>query len=127
MICAKPDIRSFKLDDSHDFIILGCDGIFDKLNDRDCVDCVWNTVNNNENPDIHESLGQGAECIMKNALNRRSLDNVTIVIVAFQGFKQALEELHSSEKSTPNLIPTRGYKPMGPQSVRSSLGGVSSV
>lgn len=81
----------------------------------------------NESLDIHESLGQGAECIMKNALHWRSLDNVTIVIVAFNGFKHALDDLKSSEKSTPNAIPSRGYKMMGPQSVRSSIGGIKSV
>lgn len=80
---------------------MGCDGILDKLNDKDCVDCVWNTIWSTDNPDIHESLGLGAECIMKNALNWRSLDNVTVVLVAFTGFKKAIEEIRSSITSTP--------------------------
>jgi len=92
-VIAKPEIKSFKIEDFHDFVVLGCDGIFDKLSDKDCVDCVWNTIKTIENPDIHESLGQGAECIMKNALNRRSLDNVTVVLVSFTGFKKAIEDL----------------------------------
>ena len=35
VVISKPEIRSFKLDKGHDFVILGCDGIFDKLSDRD--------------------------------------------------------------------------------------------
>jgi serine/threonine protein phosphatase PrpC len=46
----------------------------------------------------------GVECIMKNALHRRSLDNVTIVIVAFNGFKKAIEEIKGSLTSTPSTI-----------------------
>lgn len=38
VVVATPEIRSFKLDNTHDFIILGCDGIFDKLGDQECVD-----------------------------------------------------------------------------------------
>jgi len=35
VVIAIPEIRSFKINKSHDYIILGCDGIFDKLTDRD--------------------------------------------------------------------------------------------
>lgn len=31
---------------------------------------------------------------MKNALNRRSLDNVTVVIIAFSGFKDAIASIN---------------------------------
>lgn len=68
-----------------------------------------------QEPDLHDSLGTGAECIMKNALNRRSLDNVTVVIVAFNGFRRALEDIKISASATPNTINvSRGYKKMGP-------------
>jgi len=128
VVISWPEIWSFKLDESHDFVILGCDGIFDKLSDWDCVDCVWNTVRGIQEPDLHDSLGTGAECIMKNALNWRSLDNVTVVIVAFNGFWWALEDMKTSATATPNTInASRGYKKMGPQSVRTSIGGVTSV
>ena len=51
---AVPDIKSFKLQKEYDFIVLGCDGIFDKLSNRDVVNCVWYTVNNQQAPTIHE-------------------------------------------------------------------------
>jgi serine/threonine protein phosphatase PrpC len=38
-VIAQPDIYSFKLADggTHDFIAMGCDGIFDRLSSEDVV------------------------------------------------------------------------------------------
>lgn len=33
VLTATPDIKQCKIEDSYDFILLGCDGIFDKLVD----------------------------------------------------------------------------------------------
>ena len=44
VVVYKPDIHSFKINKDHDFIILGCDGIFDKLSNEDVSSCVWNIV-----------------------------------------------------------------------------------
>ena len=98
-----PEIRSFKIDKSHDFIILGWDGIFDKLTDKEWVSWVWNSVYQNLHLDVHQLLGLGAEWIMKNSLNKRSLDNVTVVIIAFSGFKETVASLKSRSKRTEHV------------------------
>ena len=42
VVVADPDVTAFKIDRGrHDFIVIGCDGIFDKLENRDCVHLVW--------------------------------------------------------------------------------------
>ena len=41
---ANPDIICCKIEEQYDFILLGCDGIFDKLTNEDCSICVWNSV-----------------------------------------------------------------------------------
>ena len=42
VVVADPDVTAFKIDrEKHDFIVIGCDGIFDKLENRDCVHLVW--------------------------------------------------------------------------------------
>lgn len=42
VITAEPDIKQFKLQSGeHDFILLGCDGIFDKLSNREVIDLIW--------------------------------------------------------------------------------------
>ena len=50
VVIAEPDISHFKVDKlKHDFVLLGCDGIFDKLDNKDCVHTVWQRVINREN------------------------------------------------------------------------------
>jgi len=95
VVISTPEIQSFKLNKTHDFVILGWDGIFDKLTDSEWVDCVWLSSYQNPQLDVHQVLGLGAEWIMKNSLNRRSLDNVTVVIIAFSGFRDFISSQNS--------------------------------
>lgn len=37
VVIATPEIMSFKISNEHDFIVLGCDGIFDKLSNEDSI------------------------------------------------------------------------------------------
>jgi serine/threonine protein phosphatase PrpC len=41
VVKAEPEIKVFQIAKHHDFIVLGCDGIFDKLNNEDISKCVW--------------------------------------------------------------------------------------
>ena len=42
VVVADPDVTAFRIDrNKHDFIVIGCDGIFDKLENRDCNHLVW--------------------------------------------------------------------------------------
>lgn len=42
---ATPEINSFNLvDTTHDFIIIGSDGIFDRLSTEEAVSCVWEAI-----------------------------------------------------------------------------------
>lgn len=111
VVIAKPEIKSFRIDDSHDFVLLGCDGIFDKLSDEDSASCVWNEIKSNPDLGIHQGLGLGVESIMKNSLNRRSLDNVTVVLIAFSGLKKAIDRLSrdSDRNSNTSLTGSRNH------------------
>ena len=37
MLICTPEIKSFKITDDLDFIILGCDGIFDKMTNIEAI------------------------------------------------------------------------------------------
>ena len=90
---AEPEIKSFKISKDHDFIVLGCDGIFDKLSNQDTISCAWNSVRDNKQlqlaNNIHKQSGMAVEYILKNSLLRRTLDNVTVVLISFSNFKRA--------------------------------------
>jgi serine/threonine protein phosphatase PrpC len=78
--------------------MLGCDGIFDKMDNDETAMSVWRAAHDNVNhpnvkgtaTDVHKLCGMGVDYILKNSLLRRSLDNVTVVVVAFSHFKHAV-------------------------------------
>eukprot|EP00347_Sterkiella_histriomuscorum_P008846 403343516 len=94
VVIATPEIKAFRISSEHDFIVLGCDGIFDKLSNQDTIACVWNSVEDNKQlgfaQNIHKQSGMAVEYILKNSLLRRTLDNVTIVMIAFNNFKHTV-------------------------------------
>lgn len=87
VVISCPEIFSFRITNSYDFIALGCDGIFDKLSSQDTVRCAWNTLHCEKTDTIHSQCAIAVDSIIKNALYRRSLDNVTSVIIGFSNFK----------------------------------------
>jgi len=49
VVIHNPEIKSFQIKKDHDFISLGCDGIFDKLTNTETMACVWRAVHDNKN------------------------------------------------------------------------------
>ena len=111
VVIAEPEIKSFKIvryllrligrsvqTKARDFIIMGCDGIFDRLSNKEVLQCAWNSVNDNVSPNIHKMCGLSVEYVLKNSLLRRTLDNVTVVMIAFSNFKHiAIDERLGAE------------------------------
>jgi protein phosphatase 2C family protein 2/3 len=44
VVVATPDIKAFKINKDFDYIVLGCDGIFDKLSNREVVNNIWQSA-----------------------------------------------------------------------------------
>lgn len=49
-------------------MLLGCDGIFDKMNNTDAVGAVWKASEENKFDDVHSYAVTGIDYVMKNAL-----------------------------------------------------------
>ena len=41
VVIADPDVTAFEIKDNHDFIVIGCDGVFDKLSSKDAIHIAW--------------------------------------------------------------------------------------
>jgi len=61
--------------------------------------------------------GMGVEYILKNSLLRRSLDNVTVVLVAFNNFKHTVFGHHGATKSEERAPDSHRENTQKPQSV----------
>lgn len=88
VLIAIPDIRSFKISPDHDFVLLGSDGVFDKMTNKEAVAEVWTSLAQRREATVHKQCGLAVESVLRSAMDRRSMDNVTVVMVAFKGFKR---------------------------------------
>ena len=91
VIVPYPDIFCYDLNkDDIDFIILGCDGIYDQISSNEILDLAWMIFNNeeiNNNSTIHDKCGLIVDFILKASMARKSFDNVTCVIIALKDYK----------------------------------------
>lgn len=87
-ICQKPDIFDYNISGDK-FIIMGCDGVWDVLNNQDAVDFVldkYNDLKNTNKPFIDmkgRSDNNIAQKLAEYAIDRGSLDNISIQIIFF--------------------------------------------
>ncbi len=94
VIIAQPEISQFTLKpDFHDFIVLGCDGIFDRLSNQQVLDVTWDTINQAKSTErknnsmletIHTLTGKMTDRILTQSAIEKSFDNLTIVIISFK-------------------------------------------
>ncbi len=109
-VIATPEVSTARIADSTDFILLGCDGIFDRMSTAEVGKVVWETAYKAQRAGtftIHNICGECAKAVLRTAMERGSLDNVTAVLIVFDNFVRALEQ-----------DPSR--KPVGPKAASSS-------
>ena len=94
VVIPTPDITEIELNNDFDFMVIGCDGIFDVLSNEELFD-IWkivlkeNKINNfkdiekNNEITIDELCGDFAALIIKSALAKNSFDNVSCIVVVF--------------------------------------------
>jgi len=113
-VVATPDIKCFKIRNNYDFIVLGCDGVFEKLDNKAVINATWDAsrcdiedevIRKNVDPailkgngpvTIHQKSGLGVDKILHDCVFAKTLDNITAVMIAFENFENvATTEVHS--------------------------------
>jgi protein phosphatase 2C family protein 2/3 len=123
VVIAEPEIRSMKLTKECDFIVLACDGIFDKMNNPEVVKSCWDSTQIRAS-DVHHQCSIAVESLMRESLIRRTLDNITVVMISLSGFKRALfPKASKTTTHTPGLPIVRQAQTLEPiQETTSSTG-----
>lgn len=122
VISADPEISQFSIkENAYDFIILGCDGIFEKLSSINVIDSAWSAVSqvlktyhkNRERAGtsrktrvetIHQVTGKMTDAILRSSAIERSVDNLTIVIVAFKSLETFFEKAKQPQNGSANIM-----------------------
>jgi protein phosphatase 2C family protein 2/3 len=135
-VIATPDIKCFKIRSNYDFIILGCDGVFEKLDNKQVVNSIWeaskcdyendevirknidaNVVKTGAAISIHQKAGLGVDKCLHDCVMAKTLDNITAVMIAFENFEaKAVFDVHSKNEAHyeqyKSLIQRRSLEPV---------------
>ena len=100
-VVSTPDVYVFDNSSNLDFIIMGCDGIFDCLSNNDIIDCAWYAIQNTckaRNNDINYISLDMCDMIIKNSMDKMSGDNLSVVIIGLEGLEKYLVNKINREK-----------------------------
>ena len=88
IISSEPEIRIQEIKDNYDFILMGSDGIFDKISSNEISKIIWKELDSmNKLITFQEFLQKSVNKILEIAMERFSYDNLTAIIIAFENLK----------------------------------------
>lgn len=96
-----PDIFIFEINSNDDFIVMGCDGIYDDLSNEEIVNAAWLVFKNRgkeKNYDIHELSMEACDFIMKCAMEKESTDNLSCIVLGLEGLDKHLKNVELKKK-----------------------------
>ena len=88
----KIEIKKMRMDNSLDFIILETSSIYNKVTNKECINIVWDKINNSNNESLHSLSGDAVDKIMKTALERKANENISCVLIGFNSLEQAFNQ-----------------------------------
>ena len=84
-VVATPETSVVKIDQSCDFMVLACDGVYDMLTNEDVVEAVWKSIEDCVGKmSLEEVSRMAAEHVMKVSFDKRSLDNISVIVILFK-------------------------------------------
>ena len=102
VIISIPEIKYFDNTDKNDFILIFCDGVYEKLKNKDIIDCIWNEIKNKKFSDIHNMAGYSIEKLIEKAMKQDSTDNLTAIMICLKSYDK-MKIIETSIPQTENL------------------------
>lgn len=82
MVIAEPEICKISLQACDEFLVMACDGVWERLKSQECVDFVRKRIDEVPLSKIAEEILE--YCLAPSAINGTGCDNMTIIIVRFK-------------------------------------------
>ena len=101
-----PEVYIFDINSSDDFIVMGCDGIFDDLSNEEIVNAAWTVFKyraTEKNYDIHELSLEACDLVIKSALEKQTTDNLSCIIIGLEGLEKFLKMNQLKKKVNNNM------------------------
>lgn len=92
-IIATPEIFVYDYNPNYDFIVMGCDGIFDDLSNEEIVGAAWHIFKNKakeKNYDLNLLSKDSCDLIIKYGLDLLTSDNLTCIVIGLEGVQKFL-------------------------------------
>ena len=105
-IINHPDIFIIDINSNDDFLVLGCDCIFDDLSNQEIVDAAWMVFKHRgkeKNYDIHELSQEACDLVIKYALEKQTTDNLSCIIIGLEGVEKFLKMSQLKKKVNNSL------------------------
>jgi len=85
-LISEPEIKEVNLDCDAQFLVVGCDGLFEKLSNFEIVNFIKNNIPT-------KSLEEVIQELVEEALDRGTEDNITVMVVKFKkAYKKLLKK-----------------------------------
>lgn len=110
VVIVEPEIFEVPIDSSSDFILLGCDGLFDRFTSEELVGRIWETSSTKVwKGNYHEVAAEMVEGIFADTFQRKAWDNITVILICFKNLFDSLlrmkTRLYKSEKDPRPVLP----------------------
>lgn len=84
-VVPTPEIGQYLVTSASDFIVLACDGVYDVLSNQEVVTAVWQSIERCVRFMTLEEVSRiAAESVMKASFDKRSMDNITVIVILFR-------------------------------------------
>ncbi|OMJ77456.1 hypothetical protein SteCoe_22932 [Stentor coeruleus] len=93
VVIVEPDIKSFKITQDFDFLLLGTDSFFEFISNREAVDLIWASFNELKGEDFGVQLNGAMEDLMNDLNRRRQKKNANCMIIAFKNLRENCDEV----------------------------------
>lgn len=97
-VSPEPETYIVKRDESDEFLIIACDGIWDVMTNQESIDFVSNQLQ------IYENKSEICDNLIEECFNRGSRDNMSVVLVTFPGAPKINEEARAKAEQEKQRI-----------------------
>ena len=107
MIISDPEIFTLDLTEKdYDFIVMGCNGIFGYLNNKDVIEGCWFIIKNmrkERKNNIHLLSSDICNFLIKYAIEKGAEDSISCIFIGLNGLDKYLINKHNKEKEGHNV------------------------